>query len=319
MALLQIMGLLQLEDANGLPRSGAKAYTYQTGTTTPLTTYSDSGLTTPHANPVVADSEGVWPPVYVPTTTDVKVTFKTSADVTLRTVDPVPVTAAVAALSVDTAQLVNNSVTNAKLADMATATIKGRNTAATGDPEDLSPATVAAMLGSFRKVSSTTLTGLSAADFVLTPTTDRAYLFIYDAVVVTSDGADFWSRVSVDGGVSFLTTATYNHTRVAADTTPAVAGVGSLGVVAAIIGAALDSTTSQNLSGIGFLIVGGAAAHATKLLSLSGYLNSGGTGSFVGSNGSNSTASQVNAIRFMPSTSTFASGTIHCYALSRGP
>lgn len=34
----------------------------------------------------------------------------------------------------------NNSITNAKLADVATATIKGRTTAGTGDPEDLTPA-----------------------------------------------------------------------------------------------------------------------------------------------------------------------------------
>ena len=40
----------------------------------------------------------------------------------------------------------NNVVTNAKAADMATATIKGRTTAGTGDPEDLTAAQAAAIV-----------------------------------------------------------------------------------------------------------------------------------------------------------------------------
>ena len=40
----------------------------------------------------------------------------------------------------------NNSITNAKLADVPTATIKGRTTAGTGDPQDLTAAQVKALL-----------------------------------------------------------------------------------------------------------------------------------------------------------------------------
>lgn len=45
-----------------------------------------------------------------------------------------------------TATIAADSVTNTKLADMATQTFKGRNTAGTGDPEDLSVSTVRTML-----------------------------------------------------------------------------------------------------------------------------------------------------------------------------
>lgn len=52
-------------NANGIPLSGAKAYFYATGTLTPATIYSNSTLTTPRANPVVADSGGAFPAVYL--------------------------------------------------------------------------------------------------------------------------------------------------------------------------------------------------------------------------------------------------------------
>jgi len=137
----------QVLDANGNPYSGAKAYTYTTGTSTPQTTYSNAALSTPHANPVVADAAGRFPAVYGPTSADYKVVLKTSADVEIATYDPVQMTGAVANLSVDTAQIANDAVTNAKLANMAVNTVKGRKTSGTGDPEDLTVAELGQYLG----------------------------------------------------------------------------------------------------------------------------------------------------------------------------
>ena len=67
---------------------GAKLYFYQTGTSTPQDTYSDSGLTTPNANPVVADANGLFGTIYLDPSLQYKATLKTSADVLLYTVDP---------------------------------------------------------------------------------------------------------------------------------------------------------------------------------------------------------------------------------------
>ncbi len=46
--------------ATGGISSGAKLYTYQAGSTTPLATYSDAALTIPNTNPVVADASGLF-------------------------------------------------------------------------------------------------------------------------------------------------------------------------------------------------------------------------------------------------------------------
>jgi hypothetical protein len=45
-------------DGNGNPLAGGFLYTYVPGTTTPKTTYQDSGTTIPNANPIVLDAAG---------------------------------------------------------------------------------------------------------------------------------------------------------------------------------------------------------------------------------------------------------------------
>ena len=79
-------------DANFDPATGAKANIYQTGTTTPVTVYQDTGLTTPHANPIVADSEGRFPQAFYGGNTALRVVFTTASDATLETLDPAPLT-----------------------------------------------------------------------------------------------------------------------------------------------------------------------------------------------------------------------------------
>lgn len=52
-------------DMNSLIIPGAILHFYLTGTSTTETIYSDVGLTTPLANPVIATSAGIWPAIYL--------------------------------------------------------------------------------------------------------------------------------------------------------------------------------------------------------------------------------------------------------------
>jgi hypothetical protein len=75
-------------DGDGDPVSGAQAYFYDAGTTTPKAVYADPGLTTPHTSPVVADSAGRLPPIYLPSGT-YKVRYETSTGVLVEEQDNV--------------------------------------------------------------------------------------------------------------------------------------------------------------------------------------------------------------------------------------
>src|SRR5215475_5992154 len=70
--------------ADDLRATGAKAYFFLGGTTTPMSVYQDSAESSAHSNPVLADSNGRWPDVFVP--------YITSYDVLVQTTDGVQLT-----------------------------------------------------------------------------------------------------------------------------------------------------------------------------------------------------------------------------------
>lgn len=76
-------------DSDGNPVSGAKLYFYATGTTTPASVYSDSGLVTPLANPVVADAAGRCSAVYLDSNVTYRCKVTTAAGATISDVDPI--------------------------------------------------------------------------------------------------------------------------------------------------------------------------------------------------------------------------------------
>ncbi|MDX1736842.1 MAG: hypothetical protein R3261_01300 [Alphaproteobacteria bacterium] len=73
---------------NGQPMPGAKLFFYETGTSTPKNTYSDSTLNIPNANPLIADGDGRFGSVFFDVG-DYKVVLKDALDQVIYSADPV--------------------------------------------------------------------------------------------------------------------------------------------------------------------------------------------------------------------------------------
>lgn len=85
---------IQALDANGDAYSGAKMTVFDAGTVDLRQTFSDIGLTTPNANPLIADSAGIFGPFYLAASaTNYKLKFDTAADVNVPSLsqDNIPV------------------------------------------------------------------------------------------------------------------------------------------------------------------------------------------------------------------------------------
>ena len=100
----------QFFDNNGLPLAGGLLYTYQAGSSTPLTTYTTVNGTIPNSNPIILDSSGRTPQeVWMQTGYSYKFVLQTSAGVTLQTLDnlyPILQTAPVVTPSLPTGAII---------------------------------------------------------------------------------------------------------------------------------------------------------------------------------------------------------------------
>lgn len=111
----------QWSDNSGNPCNACKLYTYASGTTTPLSTYSDVALTTANANPVILDAAG-RATVYV-SAASYKFVLKSSADATIWTRDAIAsVALSAASRRVSDGRLTLSSVTPVTRADVTAAT-----------------------------------------------------------------------------------------------------------------------------------------------------------------------------------------------------
>ncbi len=80
--------LLRAVDANGEPISGALLQFYLTTTTTPTPVYSSASLGTPLSNPVVADSGGLFPPIFLDPTVVYRTQLQTATGGLIADIDP---------------------------------------------------------------------------------------------------------------------------------------------------------------------------------------------------------------------------------------
>jgi len=71
------------------PASGAKMFFFQTGTSTDRDTFSDSGATIKNSNPVIADSNGVFPDIFIDGIYKVRLTDKNGVQTGFGEKDPV--------------------------------------------------------------------------------------------------------------------------------------------------------------------------------------------------------------------------------------
>ena len=157
---------------NGItPSSGAKLFFTGTNTTVDLDTFSDQDLTTANANPVIADSSGIFPDIFLGSGSNYRVVLKDKNNVQIWQAD---------------------DVTAAQIVNQVTASDFG--TVANGIIDDL-PALQAAC--NFASANGITL-NLSAGDYLLNGTlqlpNDSPTAGGFESIRIVGAGGEFLSR-----------------------------------------------------------------------------------------------------------------------------
>lgn len=250
----------QFYDDNGAPLSGGKVYSYTAGTLTPRATYTDQSGSTPNANPVVLDSAG-RADIWLDNSAAYKFIVKTSADVTIRTVDNITPFNTASGLSV--------------LGNIAANTMVGNNTGATATPTALTAAQ--AQVNMINNLSAVTID--NAAD----------YIAFYDTSGATA-GKTLASAIRGTSTTSQSTpsnpTATTSSTGVMMGLAGSITPVSSGKVLILIsgnigdVGGGATTNTFQIRYGTGTAPTNGAALTGTATGALNTYNGGGGGAQF---------------------------------------
>lgn len=224
--------------ADGLALSGAKIYFYTTGTTTPTDSYQASSGGSAHANPVVADSGGLFASIYINDAIQTRAVLKNSAGTTILDIDPVNPVIAVAA----------DSITDTELAAGAAAANLGFN-----------PANVAGdtFTGAVKMSGTPTSLGTTDLGFRGVPLTthDATYTFVIDdagkGALHTSGSAHTWTIPPV-GTVAYPVGSTIVLVNTGAGAVTVARGAG---VALRIAGASTDGSKTLAQYGIATLFM----------------------------------------------------------------
>ncbi len=224
--------------ADGLAMSGAKIYFYLTGTTTPTDSYQASSGGSAHANPVVADSGGLFASIYINDAIQTRAVLKNSAGTTILDIDPVNPAIAVAA----------DSITDTELATGAAAANLG-----------YTPANVAGdtFTGAVKMSGTPTSLGTTDLGFRGVPLTthDATYTFVIDdagkGALHTSGSAHTWTIPPV-GTVAYPAGSTIVLVNTGAGAVTIARGAG---VALRIAGASTDGSKTLAQYGIATLFM----------------------------------------------------------------
>jgi len=330
-------------DANGDPASGAKALVYETGTTTPVTVYTDTALSVAHASPIVANSAGYLAQAFYGGSIALKVVITDSADATLVTYDPVPLVSLSNAAASDvtfapTTEIPQTDVQAAIVEPivfdrMAAAALTGSDTklvtgtaGANGDiatwnaDGDVVGGTQPAQLTAMVFIESQDAAGDATLDFTgFNAAIYDGYLFMLHNLKPATDGVSLRMRMSNDGGTSFVGTAAYDSvgqalTATAGTPTPAYFGNAGAGSTSLVLSSEDIGNSGTEYGFSGRIDVHKPVAGSAKYTMNGGYENTSNV-TVHATGAGQCTDGTIDAVRFYFSSDNIASGTITMYGL----
>lgn len=178
--------------------------------------------------------------------------------------------------------------------------------------------------GSWTLIAVGTAANSSSLDFTALSSSCSAYKYIIDHIRPTTDGSGVEVRFSTDGstyvtGTNYTSLTTENRIDISSSAPTTISGTGGSGIGFAQNGVGNGNTGGETISGE-FILINPSSTTSYKFFQGSyTYLNPSTqfyTGTLTGVNNSSTLrTSAVLAIRFLPDSTTFASGKIYEYCL----